>query len=39
MTHNKDRAILGFMRMQNVIETDLDVVHPDDMLGDLLHQS
>jgi CIC family chloride channel protein len=37
MTHNKDRAILGFMKMQNVIETDLDVVHPDDMLGDLVN--
>jgi CIC family chloride channel protein len=37
MTHNKDRAVLGFMKMQHVIETDLDVVHPDDMLGDLVN--
>ncbi|MBB3187580.1 chloride channel protein [Microbacter margulisiae] len=37
MTHNKDRAVLGFMRMQHVIETDLDIVHPDDLLGDLVN--
>ncbi len=37
MTHNKDRAVLGFMKMQHVIETDLDIVHPDDMLGDLVN--
>jgi CIC family chloride channel protein len=37
MTHNKDRAVLSFMKMQQVIETNLDVVHPDDMLGDLVN--
>lgn len=37
MTHNKDRAVLGFMKMQQVIETNLETVHPDNMLGDLVN--
>jgi CIC family chloride channel protein len=36
MTHNKDKAVLTLLKMENVIETDMDIVHPNDTLGDLV---
>ena len=36
LTHNKDRSILTLLKMDNVLETDLKVVPPDMMLGELV---
>lgn len=36
VTHHKDRAVLCLMKTQNVIETDLQTISPDAMLGDLI---
>lgn len=36
VTHHKDRAVLCLMRMQNVIETDLQTISPESNLGDLV---
>jgi CIC family chloride channel protein len=36
ITHNKDRAVLTLMRMENVIETDLTELNPDMSLGELV---
>jgi CIC family chloride channel protein len=36
VTHHKDRAVLCLMRMQNVIETDLQTIVPEAKLGDLV---
>jgi chloride channel protein, CIC family len=36
ITHNKDKAVLTLMKMENVIETDLQVLHPDMSLGELV---
>jgi chloride channel protein, CIC family len=36
LTHNKDKAVLTLLKMENVIENDMDIVSPDDTLGDLV---
>jgi CIC family chloride channel protein len=36
ITHNKDKAVLTLMKMENVIETDLQILHPDMSLGELV---
>jgi CIC family chloride channel protein len=36
VTHHKDRAVLCLMKTQNVIETDLQTISPEAMLGDLV---
>ena len=36
ITHNKDKAILTIMQLKSVIETDLQPIHPDGNLGDLV---
>jgi CIC family chloride channel protein len=36
ITHNKDKAVLTLMKMENVIETDLQVLRPDMTLGELV---
>jgi len=36
LTHHKDRAVLTLLKMDNVIETDLEVVHPEMTLGELV---
>ena len=36
LTHNKDKAVLTLLKMENVIETDLSVVYPDMNLGELV---
>jgi len=36
LTHHKDRAVLTLLKMDNVIETDLEVVHPEMKLGELV---
>lgn len=36
LTHNKDRGVLVILKMENVIETEFEVVHPDMTLGDLV---
>lgn len=36
ITHNKDKAVLTLMKMENVIETDLQVLHPEMSLGELV---
>ena len=36
MTHNKDKAVLTLMKMENVIETDLQILKPDMTLGELV---
>ena len=36
ITHNKDKAVLTLLKMENVIETDMDIVRPDNTLGDLV---
>ncbi len=38
LTHNKDRGVLIIMKMEDVIETDLEPVYPDMMLGDLVEK-
>ena len=36
LTHHKDRAVLTLMKMENVVETDFSVVHPEMDLGVLV---
>lgn len=36
LTHNKDRSVLTLLKMDNVLETDLVVVHPQMTLGELV---
>ena len=36
LTHHKDKAILTLLKMENVIETDFKVVHPDMDLGEMI---
>ena len=36
LTHHKDRAVLTLMKMENVIERDFEVVHPEMDLGELV---
>jgi len=36
LTHNKDKAVLTLMKMENVIETDLQILHPEMSLGELV---
>lgn len=36
LTHHKDKAVLTLMKMENVIENDLEIVHPEMKLGDLV---
>ncbi len=36
LTHNKDRNVLTLLKMDNVLETDLKVIHPEMMLGELV---
>lgn len=36
ITHHKDKAILTFMKLKSVIETDFTTVHVDSHLGDLV---
>lgn len=36
ITHNKDKAVLTLMKMENVIETDLQILHPEMSLGELV---
>ncbi len=36
ITHHKDKAVLTLLKMDNVIERDLQVVHPDMTLGDVV---
>lgn len=37
LTHNKDRGVLIIMKMEDVIETDLETIFPDMTLGDLIN--
>lgn len=36
LTHHKDKAVLTLLKMENVIENDLEVVHPYMTLGELV---
>ena len=36
LTHHKDKAVLTLMKMENVVETDFSVVHPEMDLGELV---
>lgn len=36
LTHHKDKAVLTLMKVENVVETDFDVVHPGMYLGNLV---
>lgn len=36
LTHHKDKAVLTLMKVENVIETDFDKLHPEMTLGDLV---
>ena len=36
VTHNKDKAVLHFMEVGKLIETDLEIIDPDATLGDLV---
>jgi CIC family chloride channel protein len=36
LTHNKDKAILTLLKMENFIETDFTVLHPEMTLGELV---
>ncbi|MDR1592676.1 MAG: chloride channel protein [Prevotellaceae bacterium] len=36
LTHHKDRAVLTLLKMDNVIETDLETIYPDMTLGELV---
>ena len=37
LTHHKDRAVLTLMKMENVVEKDFKIVHPEMDLGELVH--
>jgi CIC family chloride channel protein len=36
VTHHKDKAVLTLMKVENVIEKDFEVIHPEMYLGDLV---
>lgn len=36
LTHHKDKAVLSLMKTESVIDTDLQVIRPEAMLGDLI---
>ncbi len=36
MTHHKDRTVLLMMRVEDLIETDFNIIHPNATLGDLV---
>jgi CIC family chloride channel protein len=36
ITHNKDKAVLTMLQMENVLEKDLITIHPEATLGDLV---
>lgn len=36
ITHNKDKAVLSFMKLKSLIETNFITIHPDDTLGVLV---
>ncbi len=36
LTHHKDKAVLTLMKMENVIETDFDIIYPEMTLGELV---
>ncbi|MDL2247198.1 chloride channel protein [Bacteroides sp. OttesenSCG-928-J23] len=36
LTHHKDRAVLTLMKMENVVEKDFSIVHPEMDLGELV---
>ena len=38
MHRNKDKVVLTVMRLEKVIEKDLETVHPDETLGALIHK-
>ena len=38
LTHDKDQSILTLMKLDNVIEKDFTVVHPEMSLGQMLHE-
>jgi len=38
LTHHKDKAVLTLMKMENVLETDLNVVFPEMTLGDFVKE-
>ena len=38
LTHHKDKAVLTLMKMENVVETDFSVVHPEMDLGELVKE-
>lgn len=38
ITHHKDKAILTFMKLRSVIETDFTTIHVDSTLGDLVQK-
>ena len=37
ITHHKDKAVLSLLKTENVIETDLQVIRPEAMFGDLIN--
>ncbi|WP_289644199.1 chloride channel protein [Maribacter aestuarii] len=39
LTHDKDKNVLTVMQLDDVIEKDFKVVHPDMLLGEMLHDS
>ncbi len=38
MTHHKDKAVLMMLNVKDMIETDFNVIHPDQKLGDLVRE-
>ena len=38
LTHDKDQSILTLMKLDNVIEKDFTIVHPEMSLGQMLHE-
>ncbi len=38
LTHDKDQSILTLMKLDNIIEKDFTVVHPEMSLGQMLHE-
>jgi chloride channel protein, CIC family len=37
ITHNKDQAVLTLLKLNDLIETDFDLIKPDDSLGNLIN--
>jgi len=38
LTHDKNKSILSLMRLENLIENDFEVLHPNDKLGDFVEK-